>query len=125
MADIGNAPGRAFDPCRRTVGIRRRRPGGPRHLGGAPATVDHPTQQIAPAFRRRAARVDEALAIEMVGDGAGVIARHGWLRNHADNAAFTSADALAKSILPAYLPFNAPTTLPMSFMPAAPTSCIA
>src|SRR6266478_4698595 len=55
----------------------RREATGPRRLGGAPVAIDHPTQQIAPAFRRRAARVEEALAIEMVGDGASVIARHG------------------------------------------------
>ena len=42
-----------------------------------------------------------------------------------DNALLTSADALAKSILPAYLLFSAPITLPMSFIPAAPISCIA
>src|SRR3989442_1667360 len=77
MADIGNAPGRAFHACRRTVGVRRRRPGGPSRLGGAPAAIDRPTQQIAPAFRWRAARIEEALAIEMIGDGADVIARHG------------------------------------------------
>src|SRR5215471_10304891 len=42
-----------------------------------------------------------------------------------DNALLTNADALAKSILPAYLPFSAPITLPMSFIPPAPVSCIA
>ena len=52
---------------------------------------------------------------------------HGVLqiRSHPDNAPFTSADTLAKSILPACLPFSAPITLPMSFIPAAPVSCMA
>ena len=76
MADIGDAAGRAFDARRRTVGIRRRRPGRPLCPGAAPVAIDQPAQQIPPAPRRRAVGVEKALAVEMIGDRTGVIARH-------------------------------------------------
>src|ERR1700730_8823459 len=76
MADIGNAPVRAVDACRRTIGVRRWCPGRPLRLGAAPVTIDEPTQQIASASRLRAARVEEPRAIKMIGDRAFVIARH-------------------------------------------------
>ena len=76
MTDIGNAPGLAFDPRRRTIGTGRWRPGRPLRLGPAPMPIDKPAQQIRPAFRRRGMRVEKALAVEVIGDRAIVIARH-------------------------------------------------
>src|ERR1700722_6280559 len=76
MADIGNAASRAFDPRRRPVGIRRRRPGRPLRLGSAPVTIDHPTPQVPAASRRRTIGIEKTLAVEMIGNRALVIARH-------------------------------------------------
>jgi hypothetical protein len=76
MADIGNAPARAIDARRRTVGIRRWRPGRPLRLGGAPVTIDEPPQQITSASRRRTVRVEEPCAVKVIGDRTIVIVRH-------------------------------------------------
>ena len=56
VADIGDAPSRAFDARRRTVGIRRRRPGRPFRPGAAQPALQEPAQQIAPAPGGAAAR---------------------------------------------------------------------
>src|SRR6202451_712500 len=76
VADIGNAADSTFDPRRRMVGERRRRPIRPFCLGAAQPTLQEPTQQITPAARWRSRSVEKALAVEVIGDRAGVIARH-------------------------------------------------
>src|ERR1700730_7085637 len=76
MADIGHAADGAFDPHRRPVGIRRRRPGRPLRPGSAPVTIDHPTPQVPAASRRRTIGIEKTLAVEMIGNRALVIARH-------------------------------------------------
>jgi hypothetical protein len=39
-------------------------------------TIDEPTQQITPASRRRAVRIEKPRTVKVVGDRAIVIARH-------------------------------------------------
>jgi hypothetical protein len=77
MANIGNAPGRAFYPCRGTIGVWRWCPNRPLRLGGAPPTVYVPTEQVAPASWRYPLWVEKTLAVEVIGFWAIVIARHG------------------------------------------------
>ena len=76
MADIGDAPGRAFDACWRTVNKRRWRPGRPLRLGGAPVTIDEPAQQVTSASRRHTVRVEKPCAVKVIGDWAIVIPQH-------------------------------------------------
>ena len=73
VADIGHAPAGAFDARRRAIGKRRRRPSRPLRPRAAPIAIGHPAQQIPPAARRRAVAVEKALAVEVVGNRAGVI----------------------------------------------------
>src|SRR6202451_627761 len=76
VADIGNAADSTFDPRRRMVGKRRRRPIRPFCLGAAQPALQEPTKEIVPAPRRRRFAVEEALTVEMIGNRAVVIARH-------------------------------------------------
>jgi hypothetical protein len=61
MSDIGNAQGCAFNAFRGAIGVWRRRPNQPPRLCGAPPTIYVPTQQIAPASRRHAPRIEETI----------------------------------------------------------------
>jgi hypothetical protein len=58
-SDIGDAPGRTFNSCRRTIGVRRRLPNRPLRLGGAPPTVYVPRacfSVVRPVGRKNARR---------------------------------------------------------------------
>jgi hypothetical protein len=46
----------------------------PFRFGGPAVTIDEPTQQVTSASRRRAARVEKPLAIEVIGDAPTIIA---------------------------------------------------
>src|SRR5436305_14260717 len=75
MADISDAPRSVGDPPWRTIEMRRGRPGRPFGARAAPATRDHPAQQVGPAVRRRARRIEEADAVEVIGYRPVVVAR--------------------------------------------------
>src|SRR5579871_143751 len=68
MADIGNADGFSFDPRRRLVGESAWRTLGPRL-----AAFAEEAQHVAGLFQGRALRVEEALAVEVIGNRTVII----------------------------------------------------
>src|SRR3974377_1745682 len=76
MADIRNAQGCAFNAYRGMIGVWRWCPNRPLRLGGKPPAIYVPPQQIASASRRYTLCVEKTFAVEMIGVGTIVIARH-------------------------------------------------
>jgi hypothetical protein len=75
MTHIRDAPRRVFDPRRWMIDIRRRRPRRPFCARTVPAASNHPAQQVDTAARRRARRIEEAHAVEVIGYRPSVVAR--------------------------------------------------
>lgn len=83
MADKAEPHLVAFDAGRRRIGMGARRPFRPDRA--LPAAPELPAQHFTKRFRRRAVRIEEVQAVEMIGHGA-VVGFHGSHpdRGHAD-----------------------------------------